>query len=433
MSTTSQKSQRPPRQPDEVVYEGFLMKRGEHIRNWRQRYFVLFKDGALLGFKQKVVPAEAGGAGYTEPLNDFTVKDVQIMKCDRPKPNTILVRGLQWTTVIERMFYAETPELRDAWINAIKSVAENLKKEEALNGGCQDQDMLDVSHLPQAADPNSGLGRDASMGTPMMPFSSPGGSTYTSGFSSVPSGASSGAMPPMVSAMMQQQLKMTVEVAGAQQQQQMEHDAAVAKAVAAHGGMQSGDLGIAAAMAASAAVPAPPGNRYFVISLTVTTTNHLNNYRYQSRIGLEDFDFLKVLGKGTFGKVILCREKRTDRLYAIKILKKEVIIAKDEVAHTLTENRVLQRCRHPFLTELIYSFQTSDRLCFVMEFAIGGDLYYHLNREVSMYKEGFSESRTRFYGAEIVLALGYLHDNNIVYRDLKVSWALLTLFNFNYM
>lgn len=55
-----------------------------------------------------------------------------------------------------------------------------------------------------------------------------------------------------------------------------------------------------------------------------------------------------------------------------------------------------------------------------MEFAIGGDLYYHLNKEVSVYREGFSEARTRFYGSEIVLALGYLHDNNIVYRDLKV-------------
>uniref|UniRef100_A0A183BVW4 Non-specific serine/threonine protein kinase n=1 Tax=Globodera pallida TaxID=36090 RepID=A0A183BVW4_GLOPA len=97
----------------------------------------------------------------------------------------------------------------------------------------------------------------------------------------------------------------------------------------------------------------------------------------------------------------------------------------DEVAHTLTENRVLQRCKHPFLTELTYSFQTTDRLCFVMEFAIGGDLYYHLNRQVGKYKEGFSESRTRFYGAEIVLALGYLHDNNIVYRDLKLENLLL--------
>ena len=64
------------------------------------------------------------------------------MKLDRPKPNTILVRGLQWTTVIERMFCAETSEQRDSWINAIKSVAENLKREELLHGGAQDQEMM---------------------------------------------------------------------------------------------------------------------------------------------------------------------------------------------------------------------------------------------------------------------------------------------------
>lgn len=64
---------------------------------------------------------------------------------------------------------------------------------------------------------------------------------------------------------------------------------------------------------------------------------------------LENFEFLKVLGKGTFGKVILCREKSTAILYAIKILKKEVIIQKDEVKHTLTENRVLRSTNHPFI------------------------------------------------------------------------------------
>jgi RAC serine/threonine-protein kinase len=128
---------------------------------------------------------------------------------------------------------------------------------------------------------------------------------------------------------------------------------------------------------------------------------------------------------GTFGKVILAKEKRTNRLYAIKILKKEVIVAKEEIEHTRTENRVLQRCRHPFLTSMIYTFQTVDRLCFVMEFASGGDLYFHLNREVQTRRCGFSENRTRFYGAEIVLALGYLHQNSIVYRDLKLENLLL--------
>lgn len=64
----------------------------------------------------------------------------------------------------------------------------------------------------------------------------------------------------------------------------------------------------------------------------------------------ENFEFIKVLGKGTFGKVILCREKSAKLLYAVKILRKEVIIKKDEVDHTLTENRVLQNTKHPFLT-----------------------------------------------------------------------------------
>lgn len=68
------------------------------------------------------------------------------------------------------------------------------------------------------------------------------------------------------------------------------------------------------------------------------------------KVTLESFEFIKVLGKGTFGKVILCREKATQRLYAIKILKKDVIIQKDEVAHTQTENRVLKSTNHPFLT-----------------------------------------------------------------------------------
>ena len=100
-----------------------------------------------------------------------------------------------------------------------------------------------------------------------------------------------------------------------------------------------------------------------------------------------------MLGKGTFGKVILCKERRTNMLYAIKIIKKEVLVATDQVYHTYTENRVLQRCKHPFLTvrcsqiahasvtsnifqQMIYTFQTNDRLCFVMEFA-NGTFYFH--------------------------------------------------------
>lgn len=135
---------------------------------------------------------------------------------------------------------------------------------------------------------------------------------------------------------------------------------------------------------------------------------------------MDDFEIMKVLGKGTFGKVVMCREKDTKDIMAMKILKKDVIVAKDEIAHTLTENRVLQMTNHPFLTSLKYSFQTHDRLCFVMEYVNGGELFFHLSRE-----RVFSEDRTRFYGAEITMAIQYLHKLGVIYRDLKLENLLL--------
>ena len=115
---------------------------------------------------------------------------------------------------------------------------------------------------------------------------------------------------------------------------------------------------------------------------------------------LKDFDMQAVLGKGTFGKVMLAKEKATGELWAIKVLKKDVILAKDEVAHTMTENAVLQSTRHPFLTGLKCSFQTPELLIFVMEYVNGGELFFHLSRE-----KIFDESRTRFYIAQITLAM----------------------------
>ena len=81
---------------------------GEHIKNWRSRYFILFDDGSLVGFKNK---PESVGA-YSDPLNNFTVKGCQIMSVDRPKPYTFIIRGLQMTTVIERTFHVETEKER---------------------------------------------------------------------------------------------------------------------------------------------------------------------------------------------------------------------------------------------------------------------------------------------------------------------------------
>ncbi|XP_071834760.1 RAC-gamma serine/threonine-protein kinase-like [Apostichopus japonicus] len=270
-----------------IVKEGWVQKRGEYIKNWRPRYFQLRSDGSFLGYKER--PRK----DTSEVLNNFTVAECQVLKTEKPKANTFLVRCLQWTTFVERTFHVDTPEERESWLQAIQSVADSVNQQK--------------------------------------------------------------------------------------QQQNIENED----------------------------TPIPP-----------STSGSRGTDK--KKVTIDDFEYLKVLGKGTFGKVVLVKEKATGHFFAIKILKKEVIVAKDEVAHTLTENRVLQKTSHPFLTGLKYSFQTRDRLCFVLEYVNGGELFFHLSRA-----RVFSEERTLFYGAEIICALYYLHQQNVIYRDLKLENLLL--------
>ncbi|XP_023662497.1 serine/threonine-protein kinase Sgk1 isoform X2 [Paramormyrops kingsleyae] len=134
-----------------------------------------------------------------------------------------------------------------------------------------------------------------------------------------------------------------------------------------------------------------------------------------------DFNFLKVIGKGSFGKVLLARHRTDDQFYAVKVLQKKAILKKKEEKHIMSERNVLlKNVKHPFLVGLHYSFQTADKLYFVLDYINGGELFYHLQRE-----RCFLEPRARFYAAEIASALGYLHSLNIVYRDLKPENILL--------
>nr|KAJ3412449.1 Serine/threonine kinase [Polyrhizophydium stewartii] len=140
-------------------------------------------------------------------------------------------------------------------------------------------------------------------------------------------------------------------------------------------------------------------------------------------VTIDDFHFVAVLGRGAFGKVMLATEKATNQLYAIKALKKEFIIQNDDVKSTKLEKFIFQAAsaeHHPFMVNLHSSFQTDSRVYFVMEYVAGGDLMCHIQD-----KKRFSQARTRFYACEVLLALQYFHQNNIVYRDLKLDNILL--------
>lgn len=142
----------------------------------------------------------------------------------------------------------------------------------------------------------------------------------------------------------------------------------------------------------------------------------------EEKVGLEDFDLLAVVGQGSFGKVVQCRHKATGKIYAMKMLNKKSLIERGEIDHTKSERDILQNVKHPFLMSLHYSFQTPDRLYFVMDFVNGGELFYHLQND-----QVFDNERAKFYSAEILLALEYLHNNGIIYRDLKPENLLLDM------
>uniref|UniRef100_A0A672LJ03 protein kinase C n=1 Tax=Sinocyclocheilus grahami TaxID=75366 RepID=A0A672LJ03_SINGR len=137
---------------------------------------------------------------------------------------------------------------------------------------------------------------------------------------------------------------------------------------------------------------------------------------------LTDFKCVAVLGRGHFGKVLLTEYKTTGEMFAIKALKKGDIVARDEVDSLMCEKRIFETVnsvRHPFLVNLFACFQTKEHVCFVMEYAAGGDLMMHIHADV------FSELRSVFYAACVVLGLQFLHDHKIVYRDLKLDNLLL--------
>jgi len=139
-----------------------------------------------------------------------------------------------------------------------------------------------------------------------------------------------------------------------------------------------------------------------------------------SQMTLEQFEQSVTLGTGTFGRVYLVRHKPSGKYYAMKTLKKTEVVRLKQVEHINSEKQILSSIRHPFIVNLYRSFQDEKYLFMLLEYVIGGEMFSHLRRAGR-----FSNEVTRFYAAEIVLALEYLHSLNIVYRDLKPENLLI--------
>jgi len=140
----------------------------------------------------------------------------------------------------------------------------------------------------------------------------------------------------------------------------------------------------------------------------------------EKKVSLDDFELMCVVGRGSFGKVMKVRKRDTKEVFAMKVLRKDMIIKENMVSHTKSEKQILQEVDHPFIVGLHYAFQTDEKLYLVLDFLSGGELFFHLKEETK-----FEVERAKFYTAEIVLAIEHLHKHDIIYRDLKPENVVL--------
>ena len=145
-----------------------------------------------------------------------------------------------------------------------------------------------------------------------------------------------------------------------------------------------------------------------------------NSIEEEERISPSSFICLAQLGKGSFGEVYLVQKINTKEKFAMKVLRKERIIAQNLLKYAIAERNVLSLSNHPFIVKLNFAFQTSSKLFLILEYCSNGDLARHL-----LFEKRFSESRAKFYICEVLLALENLHQRDIIFRDLKPDNVVL--------
>ncbi|KAL0857894.1 hypothetical protein Bca101_063048 [Brassica carinata] len=160
-------------------------------------------------------------------------------------------------------------------------------------------------------------------------------------------------------------------------------------------------------------------------------------------VGIEDFEVLKVVGRGAFGKVYQVRKKDTSEIFAMKVMRKDKIMEKNHAEYMKAERDILTKIDHPFIVQLQYSFQTKYRLYLVLDFINGGHLFFQLYHQ-GLFRFAFiaiffwsslqgltsfiffhREDLARVYTAEIVSAVSHLHEKGIMHRDLKPENILM--------
>ncbi|TFK56124.1 Pkinase-domain-containing protein [Heliocybe sulcata] len=139
-------------------------------------------------------------------------------------------------------------------------------------------------------------------------------------------------------------------------------------------------------------------------------------------VGPSSFQKIKMLGRGDVGKVFLVREKKTSKLFAMKVLSKKEMVQRKKIKRALTEQEILATANHPFIVTLYHSFQSDEYLYFCMEYCMGGEFFRALQTRPG---KCLPEDAARFYAAEVVAALEYLHLMGFIYRDLKPENILL--------